>query len=404
MQANFALWYLSAAIFFYIISCFLNKSFIHILTPFFLINIASSLFFDYVYFKIFTSDISIKTLVQIYNIIILNWLGFFLGFCCKRKKKTQLSKNLNQIKYPKVLSWLLLVLAVILYMFVLVPNYDLANNPRDIYSLTRTGNGLYYYSSMTLMYLSVIFYLFSYNTKKKETFVFISILVCLLSIYGSKSPLISILFIVLIYYIYVKKQKYGLMKGIPVLLSIITVVIFAFKITKPDSNFTDSLKSISVYTDYNRNAALVIEDPFPSSNGMLFLEDIIYSIIPRQVMPSKPKNFGSFKLSEFYYPDWFNKDCGSPAFGVGLYLSEFKNYAGTIMFVASFFNGFILNRITTNQNNKNKVSNFILVLFFSGVSIVQLGVGFQVLPIIILVLIIAFFEKSIKQKAVTTTL
>lgn len=398
MNPNYSFWYLCGALIFYSISCYREKSLIHLLTPYFLINIAAPLLLDYVYLKNFFFDNEIKNIVPVYNLIIIKWVGLLFGYYCCRKKKPKKKNKLPPVEYPIFISWLLLILAVIIYMVVVIKNYDLINNPRDIYTSTRSGYGLYYYTSIFLLYLSSIFYLFGHKQGFLKNLVYFSILITAISFYGSKSPFITILFIILMYHISVKKQIFGFIHCILISFSLLISLFFVFKITKPDFNLSNSFQNISTYADYNRNAALVVENPRPSSSGKLFLEDMFYSLIPRQILPSKPKNFGSFKLSEYYFPDWFDLDSGSPAFGVGIYIAEFKQYANFIMLLVSFIQGFILRMLIIKQEKKNTVSNFVLVLFFAGISIIQLGVGFQIIPIVALVTTISILEEYYQLK------
>jgi len=104
-------------------------------------------------------------------------------------------------------------------------------------------------------------------------------------------------------------------------------------------------------------------------------------------MPGKPKNFGSFALAEEFFPGSFDKDAGSPAFGVGLQYADFGSWAVVYLAFVAAFRGWLA-RIFVNRLKVTKhPADFFVVVFLADVSVFPLGVGW-LLPEALLVAVI----------------
>jgi O-antigen polymerase len=149
-------------------------------------------------------------------------------------------------------------------------------------------------------------------------------------------------------------------------------------------NAADALEAISKYSDYTRNAMLVIDSHYPLQHGRLTIDSNMLGIVPRQLMPGKPKNFGTFALAEEFYPEWFDSDRGSPAFGVGLQFADFGLLAIPYLGLMAALKGWLA-RIFVNRLKLTKhPADFFMVVFLADISVFPIGVGW-LLPEAVLV-------------------
>jgi hypothetical protein len=147
--------------------------------------------------------------------------------------------------------------------------------------------------------------------------------------------------------------------------------------------------SIASYSDYNRNASLILEDSNAKTyDGRLNLENFAYSKIPRSLWPEKPKNFGSFFLAETYFPQIFELDHGAPSFGIGIYFADFGVFAYFFIAAVSFFTGRLLRYFIGICERRASVYSFIMILFFADVVILPVGVGYFLIEHLILAVVL----------------
>jgi hypothetical protein len=267
-------------------------------------------------------------------------------------------------------------------------------DPRQIYTQTRTGFGTQSFISSTLAYLAVILILFS----KRSKFVKISTILLatgLLSLHGSKGQVLSVVLILLLYYVYVLGRKVTFARAMIVYACTGIVVLLLFAATMSlGENAADALEAISQYSDYTRNAMLVIDSHFPIQYGRLTIESNTLAVVPRQLMPGKPKNFGSLALAEEFYPEWFDADTGSPAFGVGVQYADFGSLAIVYLALAAALKGW-LTRVFVNRLKLTKhPADFFMVVFLAEVSVFPVGAGW-LLPEAFLVVVFLRWASSI---------
>jgi len=288
---------------------------------------------------------------------------------------------------------------IMLYVPVLIQFREFIFDPRQIYAQTRTGFGIHAFVSSTLAYTAVILILFSRRSKILKIFV-ILLATGLLSLHGSKGQVLSVVLILLLYYVYVLGQKVALGRAMIVYACSAIVVLLLFAATMSlGENAADALEAISKYSDYTRNAMLVIDSRYPVQYGRLTLESNTLGLVPRQLMPGKPKNFGAFALAEEFYPEWFDGDTGSPAFGVGLQFADFGSWAVVYLAFVAALRGWLA-RVFVNRLKMTKhPADFFVVVFLADVSIFPLGVGW-LLPEALLVAVFLRFVSRIGVKTV----
>ncbi len=100
--------------------------------------------------------------------------------------------------------------------------------------------------------------------------------------------------------------QWGKLRLLPSLLAgiglgFLLVLLFAATMALGEGP-VEALEAVSQYSDYTRNAMLVIDSHFPLQYGRLTVESQTFSRIPRFLMPSKPKNFGAFYLVDQFFP------------------------------------------------------------------------------------------------------
>jgi hypothetical protein len=161
----------------------------------------------------------------------------------------------------------------------------------------------------------------------------------------------------------------------------------------------DALEAISKYSDYTRNAMLVIDSHYPLQYGRLTIESNTLGVVPRQLMPGKPKNFGPFALAEEFYPEWFDSDTGSPAFGVGLQYADFGSWAIVYLALVAALRGWLA-RIFVNRLAFTKhPADFFMLVFLADISVFPTGVGW-LLPEALLVTVFLRWVSGIGARKV----
>jgi len=371
---------------------------INILTPSFLMAIPAFYLLPLVYLNLFGPEGSIYAHFWVYSALAIEPLAFVSAYTRTGDKVVRLPGVSSYSNFGFV-SLLCLAVGIMLYVPVLIQFREFIFDPRQIYAQTRTGFGIHAFVSSTLAYTAVILILFSRRSKILKIFV-ILLATGLLSLHGSKGQVLSVVLILLLYYVYVLGQKIALGRAMIVYACSAIVVLLLFAATMSlGENAADALEAISKYSDYTRNAMLVIDSRYPVQYGRLTLESNTLGLVPRQLMPGKPKNFGAFALAEEFYPEWFDGDTGSPAFGVGLQFADFGSWAVVYLAFVAALRGWLA-RIFVNRLKMTKhPADFFVVVFLADVSIFPLGVGW-LLPEALLVAVFLRFVSRIGVKTV----
>lgn len=272
--------------------------------------------------------------------------------------------------------YLLMLAAYLLYLPILIAFWEHLLSPRMIYVLTRTGYGVSYFFSTTLAYLSFILLLFRPPAFRGERQLFFILCTLLAFLHGSKAQVVTFVFIWMLHAVYIGARRTSFRRfGI-------ATAVFAFGLSTLFYSFTigikpsDMFKLLSYYSDYSRNAMIVIDDDYPTKFGQMTLEDNLWSRIPRAVMPLKPKDFGSFALSAHYFPFQFQDDAGAAAFGLGTPYADFKQFAVVAIVVWSAVSAWLLKLFILRTERNRHPADFIMLLFFAGIGLIPIGVGY----------------------------
>ncbi|HCT59302.1 MAG TPA: hypothetical protein DGA22_00295 [Acidobacterium sp.] len=272
--------------------------------------------------------------------------------------------------------WLVLFFAIAVFLPVLIQFHAYLLDPREIYLKTRRGFGITFFGSAMLLNIAGALFFFRKEKNRIADVLFWLLVVALSLEHGSKGELVQFVWFWILFRVYVDDRPFRLGEAVRFIAvgGALACTAFVFLgIAEPG----DIIQGFAKYADYNRTAALVIDDPdHPVYFGLITVENEIYSRIPRAIFPSKPTVYGSYILTRRYFPASAWRDVGSPDFGVGIQYADFGPFA--IVYIAMFaaFGGWatscVVRRIRTDPNP----GNLLLLAFFSGIQLIPLGAGY----------------------------
>jgi oligosaccharide repeat unit polymerase len=266
-----------------------------------------------------------------------------------------------------------LSIGVLIYVPILLQFPEYLLDPRRIYEQTRTGFGPQYYISSILAYLAVILILFTKRSWRVKTVV-IAVATWLLLLHGSKGHVLNVVLLLILFHVYGAGRKVGLGRALIMCsgTALVVVLLFAGTMALGDGP-QEMLETISGYSDYTRNAMMVMDEHFPLQYGRLTLETNIYGLIPRVVMPTKPKNFGAFRLDEEFYPEELDADAGAPAFGMGLQYADFGALAIVYLALFGLLRGWLARVFVNRLKATHHPADFFMVAFLADVGVFPVG-------------------------------
>lgn len=365
-----------------------EASFVNVFTPAILISVPAYYVLELLHIFYFGYSASVAAYVFCYTVYALSFVGVvfaYLKFSTVRLILPSVGKE-QSIKYS---AYVFLVLSLLLYVPVLSKHPDLIFSPREIYKQTRTGFGPSFFGSIMLAYVAFVLILFKKKRYRWEL-PFVSV-VCaiLLVLHGNKATLVTMLFIAMFYAVYVKGARVGFKRFLGYGLAFGVLVVSLFAVTLPEDMRSDLLKGISAYSDYTRNAMLVIDSEMPVQLGRLTLENNVYAVVPRGLFPEKPKDFGTFYLAKTFYPEWFREDTGSPAFGIGVQYADFGPLSILYIILWAVMSGILLKIFVTRLRYYRNPADFVMVLFLAEVPLLQVGAGYLLIEHMILAVLVA---------------
>ncbi len=354
-------------------------SYVNILTPTTLVGVPALYLLPLVYTYIFQTEGTPFAFVYIYATLATQNVVFAISYTRRPIRPIHLPFRFGYSNFWAY-SIVCLILAAVVFIPVLVQFPEYLLSPRQLYAETRTGYGSSSFTSATLAFLSVIFVLFSGRSRRKKALVIIAN-VLVLSLHGSKGQILEVVFFILLYVLYVKGKRFGLMTSLvgAACVSGTILLLFAASMTLGES-VMEIVQSVSEYSDYTRNDLLVIDSHMPPQFGRLIFEANTISLIPRVLMPSKPKNFGAFYLAEEFFPERFDADTGAPAFAIGVPYADFGWLAIVYLAIFSAITGW-LSRVCVNRLKVTRhPGDLILVAFMADVTLFPIGGGGWFLP------------------------
>ena len=372
----------------------MEGSYINILFPSLIISIPAYYVLPWVYTLFFGVDASRYAFLYVYATLAVESVAFVYGYSRAREKVVRLPFRFSYRNFA-VLAWICLSLAASTYIPLLLQFGENLLDPRAIYAQTRTGFGQQFFVSSTLAYLAIIFILFT----KRSLFTKISVVTLatvLLMLHGSKGQVLNAILLLALFHVYVRGRKVGWKRALIAGAAVAVIVLLLFAATMSlGEGARDALEAISEYSDYTRNAMLVIDEHFPIQYGRLTLEANIIGIVPRALMPSKPKNFGAFRLAEQYYPAAFDVDAGAPAFGVGLQYADFGALAIVYLALFAMLRGWLARVFVNRLRLMRHPADFFMVAFLAEVSVFPVGGTGWLLPEALLAAVLIRYASAI---------
>jgi hypothetical protein len=287
------------------------------------------------------------------------------------------------------MHWAFLLLSVLVFLPILIKYSSLLSNPREIYQETRSGGGIYYFTSSFFLDLAFAFFLFTKNRKFISSLLFIAAVVLFSLLHGSKGQLLSFFWFWIIYTIYVEHKRFSLRKTLAT-LSFPIILICTLFIFFQGASLGNPFISMVQYSDYPRNAMLVIDDKsLEYKYGLSTIETNIYSRIPRAMFPLKPKRFGPFKLASNYFSEGDWEDIGSPDFSIGLQYYDFGPFAVFYLMVWSAITTFLLKGVIEKSKEGASRANYVLIAFFVVGGFIPIGVSYTLPEHVILAYLMA---------------
>ncbi len=359
-------------------------SYLNVLTPTFVIAVPAYFLLQLAYVDQFGTGYSSYAYLYVYTTLALKSAAFVWGYT-RRREKISLPRFSWSNRHFGSISIICLVLAGIIFLPVLLKFQDYLSDPREIYRQTRTGFGHETFLSSMFAYLSIVFVVFSHRGLLSKTCV-VALATSFMLLQGSKGQVVNVALLLLMYQVYVRGKQIRLVPALVRVMGVAVVVLglFAMTMALGDSG-AEALEAISQYSDYTRNAMMVIDSRFPVQYGRITMESNLYGLIPRVLMPTKPKNFGAFHLAEEFYPEWFDADTGSPDFGIGVQYADFGIFA--VLVVASFsaFEGYLAHLFVNRLRENGNPADFLAVLYLAGVSIIAVGGAGWLFPEVLIV-------------------
>jgi len=356
----------------YVILSRIEGSYVNVLIPSLIMGIPAFYFLPWIYMHLFGTGASRYAFFYVYATLAIENVAFVYAYSRVREKVVRLPFRFAYRNFG-LLAWSCLGLALLIYIPLLLQFGDSLLDPREIYRQTRTGFGPQFYISSILAYLAVILILFTKRSWPSKIVV-IGVATWLLLLHGSKGQVLSLVLLLILFHVYGAGKKVGLGRTLVACsaIALIVVLLFAGTMSLGDGA-ADAIESISEYSDYTRNAALVIDQNYPVQYGRLTLESNIYGLIPRVLMPNKPKNFGAFRLADEFHPELFDADKGSPDYGIGMQYADFGALAIVYLALFSMLKGWFARVFVNRLKLTHHPADFFMVAFSAGVGLFPVG-------------------------------
>ena len=374
-------------------------TYLNVMTPAFVIGIPAYYLLPLFFNHLFGTDASPYAYVYVYATLAVQNFAFAYAYTGKTRNLPALPFCFSYSNFD-LLSYAFLGLAVLMYVPILLQFPEYIFDPRQLYTHTRTGFGVSFYTSSTLAYLAVILILFSSKSRWIKGLVILMSAV-VLSLHGSKGQMLSLVLLVALFEVYVGKRK---LRFVPSLLAgaglgLFLLLLFAGTMTLGD-NPADALATISQYSDYTRNATLLIDSHFPLQYGRLTLEAQTIGRIPRVLMPNKPRNFGGLYLADQFFPKAFDEDAGAPDFGVGMQYADFGVLAIAYLAVFAMLRGWLARVFVQRLDHSRHPADFFLVAFLAEISLFPIGAVGWLLPEAMMVALFLRFASCLGTETV----
>lgn len=372
-----------------------TKSWLNILTPQFLLSMPVLYLFEFIHLSYDFEKGSDLGYLIIYLIYTLPVLAFVFSYLYVAPIKYFVNMKFD-IEPSISVTLACLFVAVLLYSPILIQFSGEIFNPRAIYTATRTGFGLGYYGSIVLCYIFFILVLFNKKLTVKYKIVALLFSLFFAYLHGSKGQILTIIFIGMMYYIVNSMVHVKFLVIIAIFLLFGAFGAGTFYSMSVGIEPKDLLLMMAGYSDYSRNAVMLIDANNHLEFGRFFFEDNFFSRIPRAIYPAKPTDYGSFELALKYFPASFYLNEGVPSFGVGVLYADFGILAVFFSAIGGFLNGIVSRTLMARLRVYKNPADFILLCFMSGIILIPIGAGNLLPEHFILAMLVLFLLKKRK--------
>jgi hypothetical protein len=350
----------------------MEGSYINVLVPVLIMVIPACYFFPWLYLYLFGTRASTYAFVYVYTTLAVENMAFVYAYTRARERVIRLPGAWSYRNFT-FFSLACLITGVFLYLPILFEFREDLLDPRRIYEQTRTGFGLQFYVSSFLAYLAVILILFTQRSRLIKVAVII-VAALLLVLHGSKGHVLNLVLLLVLFHVYGANRKVGLARTLMACSAIGLVVILLFAGTMSlGEGAQEVLEAISEYSDYTRNATMVIDEHFPLQYGRLTFEANTLALVPRALMPNKPKDLGGLLLDEEFYPELLDADAGAPSFGMGVQYADFGSLAMAYLAVCALLRGWLARVFVNRLKSSKHPADFFMIAFLADVSLFPVG-------------------------------
>jgi oligosaccharide repeat unit polymerase len=363
---------LAVTLFAYVKVSRMEGSYINVLVPSLIAAVPACYFFPWIYIHVFGTGASQYAFLYVYATLAVENVAFVYGYSRARAKVVRLPFHFSYQNFGR-LAWICLGLAVLIYVPLLLQFREFLLDPREIYKHTRTGFGPQFYVSSILAYLAVILVLFAKRSWLTKAVVIV-VAMWLLLLHGSKGHVLSLVLLLILFHVYGAGRKVGPGRAFVACSAIALVVVLLFAGTMSlGEGPREMLEAISGYSDYMQNAMLVIDQHFPLQYGRLTIEANTLALVPRGLMPNKPKDLGGLYLDEVFYPDQLDADAGAPGFGMGMQYADFGVLAIVYLAFFGLIRGWLARVFVNRLKLSHHPSDFFMVAFLADVGVFPVG-------------------------------
>lgn len=364
-------------------------SWINVLTPQYLTAIPTLFVAEIINLVGNSSSASDFSYFIVYSCYALQIISFVLAYIFISPSRTLLEYS-TTIRDGRWMGAFALMCAVGMYLPVIADFWQDLFNPRAIYIATRTGFGLFFFISIFFCYIGFILILFDPKCKWMIKMV-AGIFSCFFAyIHGSKGQVLAVIFIAMLYVAVHLKKKVNFTSFVKIMIPFLMFGSGVFFMMSTGLDVENLVEVMAGYSDFSRNAALLVDSNASPELGKIFFEDNVYSRIPRAFDPDKPKDFGAFALAKEYFPAAFDNDQGVPSFGIGTYYADFGLFCVPILMFAGFFSGMMTRVFVERTARFRSPADFIVLCFFCGIPIIPVGSGY-LLPEYVLTGLLVYF-------------
>lgn len=357
-----------------------DQSLFNILTPVYLTFVPGYYILELAHIYFFGLSGSTFAYFFCYSAYALTFLVLALVYC--RFPAVNLKLPFNVRHDIRIMPYLFMIASILVFLPVLIEFSEFILSPRQIYIRTRTGYGHLYFVSNALLFIGFVLILFKKSQFRFEKSIFFVVATGLCWLHGSKGTAITMIYMAMMFWVYVEGKKAGFFKSLLYAGSFAVALsaMFYFFSAREEGEQLNLVYGMATYADYTRHTMMLIDDDPELTWGRLTAETAIYGRIPRVLYPAKPKDWGPFYLAKKYFPNWFEKESGSPSFGIlGVPYSDFGYLSIVYLALWSAITGILASLFVLRLQRYRSPPDFIMLLFFCNVVVIPSGSGY-ILP------------------------